>query len=160
MVKAILLSLIIGFYGCKNSSRSSDNSNDNKADICIFKLCYNDSSHSMTVTALELHNQQVYYFSADSMLMTYTNMPVEKGKIIKDEGAHKLLDTIIKIAGSITNDNCDCRSITKNEFIIRPNLKDKKNDIILNEVFDCNEESHCLFIQQLSNEFKKIEQSK
>lgn len=91
--------------------------------------------------------------------MTYTDFNHKKGKLINDKSTVRLIELLDTAQlKEISNDDiCNCNAITKNEYVIRFIYQGLKREFILNEKFDCSDNSKCLIIQWLREAFMKNE---
>jgi hypothetical protein len=128
---------------------------EEKRSIFIYRLEYNDIKSTMDVTALALKNSKVYYFSEDTMLMTYDTLDINYAVELKNYETLEALsniniNTLEKI---VKHDSCQCSQLTKNEYVIKYITDNYKKEYVVNETFGCQQGSSCLIIEKIANIF-------
>jgi len=99
---------------------------------------------------------ELYYFANDTMLMTYKIPLVEKAKIIPD----LKFVTLLKSADlrKLKNNKCDdCEQHAMDDFIIRFVSSKKSDEFYAPGAMTCTNDSPCLILQKITEEFARIE---
>lgn len=92
---------------------------DSKTIVYVYKIVYIENGY--TISALTLENDNVYYYTSDSLLISYEELKWKDRKKVNDNDIKRLLYYIsIKSLGQLENPDgrrCDC--VTKNVTIQR-----------------------------------------
>lgn len=142
----LLVSYALLFNSCimKTSSK----------DIYVYHVI-NGSHGYEKVEGLALLGDRMYYYPADSMLMTYDN-PVNRFEE-NDTILHKYLTQITSLDSIDDPINEYCLGVTKNEFIVRVRSKGNREvlqEFVIAEYLDCDEKSVYHSVGYLSKFFR------
>lgn len=142
------------FINCGNNKSGSSNQKD---DIYIYQIKYGETKYEK-VSGFARVNGIVYYLPNDSNLLLRNKLP-ENSIIVDDAEIIKMFDdlNIEKLASVKEYDKCNCKAITKNEYIIRIKENGKFKDYIFTEIFGCESSSPCKFLEDIYNAFKNLD---
>lgn len=144
-------SLILILFSCSVSPNIDRN-------IFIYQVKYGEVQYE-SVKSLALVDKKVFFQHKDSLLMNYEVLS-DHAIEINDNKLLSLLYTIdINALSAIKDYNqCQCGSITKNEYVIRIIMNNgQKREYVFPEVLSCKEDSPCSVFEKLSQYFKKYD---
>jgi len=129
---------------------------DSKTIVYVYKIVYIENGY--TISALTLENDNVYYYTSDSLLISYEELKWKDRKKVNDNDIKRLLYYIsIKSLGQLENPDgrrCDC--VTKNEYVIKIVKRRRTKFYMFPELLGCDQETELGFIENLRNAFDRV----
>lgn len=151
-----LFCLIMLFFSCQ-SAPNKNAVEENHYDMFIYQIKYGEQLYE-SVTGIALLKGKVYYLANDSLLMTYKKLPANATEIQNDDLKKLLTKIDLKEFAKIKDySKCNCKEITKTEYIIRYIKDEKEQNFVFNEVLNCDIKSPCYFLEQLSTHFTDLQ---
>ncbi len=154
IISTLLISFIFNFCGYGNNQKSAANG----SQLFIYKITFGEFTYN-NVCGIALVNGELYYEPNDSMLLTYKGLSsnakpyksVESCKFVESLNT----DTLRQIFQN--KNNCNCRKMSKSEFVIRVYEDGKLEQFYFPEILNCDLNDPCLFIEKISTIFNSIQ---
>ncbi|MCS6818573.1 MAG: hypothetical protein NZ522_01385 [Chitinophagales bacterium] len=148
--------LIMFFFSCQ-SAPNKNAVEENNYDMFVYQIKYGEQLYE-SVTGIALLKRKVYYLANDSSLMTYKKLPANATEIQNDDLKKLLTKIDFKEFAKIKDySKCNCKVITKTEYIVRYIKNKKEQNFVFNEVLNCDVKSPCYFLEKISKYFTDLQ---
>lgn len=150
-----LLCLIMLFYSCQTAPNKNAVEHNNY-NIFIYQIKYGEQLYE-SVAGIAVLEGKVYYLANDSLLMTYKKLPANAKELQNDSLKELITKIDLEEFAKIKDySKCNCRGITKTEYIVMYIKDEKEQKFVFNEVLNCDVKSPCYFLEKLSIHFADL----
>lgn len=152
IIKSAMYCGIILLTSCISNSYS--NANYSNEDVFVYRIENTNSERYKSVKGIVLIDNKIYFEPNDSMLLTLSGLSNRCIKI-NDLDLKETINQIINDVKRFNPRDCQCGSLTKNEYIIRVRTNTNTEEFFLNENLNCVKTDKCSLPENLKMLFKK-----